>query len=252
MNGGYALDAWHFLLPKEGCSTSECEDAVAEHTRALRFAIADGATEGFDSRAWARLLVGRWLRVDPPAITAEDFQPLVRFLGLGLHGRWQGKALPWYAEEKAKLGSFAAFLGIQFFIQQNQLSWKAIALGDCCLVHQRDSKICAAFPISESESFGSHPVLVPSLGWLQEKAFAELKVLEGTAEEGDEFLLLSDAIAAWYLRKTDASEQERGKLRSLLKGRDREELEKLVRNSRHQGTMRNDDVVALRIAAVRS
>jgi hypothetical protein len=252
MKSEYVLDAWHFLLPKEGSSTSECEDAVAENTRARRFAIADGATEGFDSRAWARLLVGRWLRIDPPAISAEDFQPLVRFLGLGLHERWNGKTLPWYAEEKAKHGSFAAFLGIQFFIQQNQLSWKAIALGDCCLVHQRGSEICAAFPISDSEDFGSNPVLVPSLGWLQEKAFAELKVLEGTAEEGDEFLLLSDAIAAWYLRNTDDSEHERGKLRSLLRRREREELEQFVRSSRHLGAMRNDDVAALRIAAVRS
>jgi hypothetical protein len=168
-----------------------------------------------------------------------------------LHERWKGKALPWYAEEKAKIGSFAAFLGIQFFIQHDQLSWKAIALGDCCLVHQRDSKVCAAFPISDSESFGSNPVLLPSLGSLQEKAFAELKVFEGTAEEGDEFVLLSDAIAAWYLRKTDDSEYERGKLRSLLRGRERGELEQLVRSSRHRGTMRNDDVVALRIAAVR-
>jgi hypothetical protein len=252
MNNGCALDAWHFLLPKEGCSTFECEDAVAENTTAQRFAIADGATEGFDSRRWARLLVRRWIQIDPPAITAEDFQPLACDIGLWLHERWKRKTLPWYAEEKAKSGSFAAFLGIQFFSQQDQLSWKAIALGDCCLVHQRGAKVCATFPISDSESFGSNPVLLPSLGSLQGRAFAELKTLEGTAEAGDEFLLLSDAIAAWFLRKTAGSEDERGELRALLSRRECGGLEQLIRRSRHRGTMRNDDVVALRIAAVRA
>lgn len=252
MSNGCALDAWHFLLPKEGCSTSECEDAVAENRTALRFAIADGATEGFDSRVWAKLLVRSWIRIDPPAISAEDFQPLARELGLRLHERWKRKALAWYAEEKAKSGSFAAFLGVQFASQWNQLSWKAIALGDCCFVHQRGATVQAAFPISDCESFGSRPMLLPSLASLQEKAFAELKLLEGTAEPGDEFILLSDAIAAWYLRQTDDSERERSELLSLLSGRDCDGLEQLVRSSQHRGTMRNDDVVAVRIAATRA
>jgi hypothetical protein len=91
MNNGCVLDAWHFLLPKEGSTTSECEDAVIENKRARRFAIADGATEGFDSRAWARLLVSRWIRVDPPAISAEDFHPLAHDLGLRLHEHWKEK-----------------------------------------------------------------------------------------------------------------------------------------------------------------
>lgn len=252
MKNGYALDAWHFLLAKDGCSDSECEDAVAQNAKARRFAIADGATEGFDSRRWARLLVRRWIQIDPPAISAEDFQPLVRDIGLWLHEHWRRKPLPWYAEEKAMAGSFAAFLGIQFFIQQNHLSWKAIALGDCCLVHHRGDTVCAAFPISDSENFGSHPVLLPSLASLQTRAFTELKLLEGTAEGGDEFILFSDAIAAWYLRNTDDSQHERNKLRALLSRRACDELETFIRGLRSRGTLRNDDIVVVRIATARA
>jgi hypothetical protein len=249
---GFALDAWHFLLPKEGCSTSECEDAVAQNIKAQRFAIADGATEGFDSRAWARLLVRCWIKIYSPALSAEDFQPLARDLGFRLHKRWKRKTLSWYAEEKARSGSFAAFLGVQFAIEQSQISWTAIALGDCCLVHQRGDTVRVAFPISNSEDFGSHPVLLPSLASLQDKAFADLKLLKGTAEVGDEFILLSDAIAAWFLRNTEDSQHERNEFLSLLSRRECDGLEQLVRGSQRCGTMRNDDVVVMRIAPAHS
>jgi hypothetical protein len=251
MSGGSGLDAWHFLLPKDGCSASECEDAVALNLKAQRFAIADGATEGFDSRVWARLLVRSWIRIDPPAISAEDFQPLARDLGVRLHERWKRKTLSWYAEEKARSGSFAAFLGVQFSSGQDQISWTAIALGDCCLVHQRGDAIRVAFPISNSEDFGSHPILLPSLTSLQDAAFAGLKLLEGTLEEGDEFILLSDAIAAWYLGNTENSQRDRSELLRLLSMRDCDGLEELVRDSQRRGTMRNDDVVVMRIAVAR-
>jgi hypothetical protein len=251
MNGGLFLDAWHFLLPKDGCSTSECEDAAAQNMKAQRFAIADGATEGFDSRTWARLLVRCWIKLYLPAISAEDFQPLARDLGLRLQKRWKRKTLSWYAEEKATSGSFAAFLGVQFSRQDNQISWTAIALGDCCLVHQRGDSIRVAFPISNPEDFGSHPMLLPSLASLQDKAFSKLKLLQGTAEEGDEVILLSDSIAAWYLRDTQESESERKEFLSLLSKRGCDGLERLVRELQHRGTMRNDDVVVMRIAAVR-
>jgi Protein phosphatase 2C len=252
MNSGFALDAWHFLLPKEGCFALECEDAVAQNIQAQRFAIADGATEGFDSRAWARFLVRCWIKLYSPAMFAEDFQPLARDLGIRMYKRWKRKTLSWYAEEKARSGSFAAFLGVQFYTQQNQISWTAIAIGDCCLVHQRGDTVRVAFPISNSEDFGSHPMLLPSLPSLQDKAFAELKRLEGTAEEGDEFILLSDSIAAWYLRNTQDSVQERNQLLSLMSKRESSGLEQLVRGSQRRGTMRNDDVVVMRIVPVRS
>jgi hypothetical protein len=251
MSSGSALDAWHFLLPKEGCSASECEDAVALNINAQRFAIADGATEGFDSRAWAKLLVRCWIKLYSPPLSALDFQPLAHDLGLRLEKRWKRRTLSWYAEEKARSGSFAAFLGVQFSTQQEQISWTAIALGDCCLVHQRGNTVRTAFPISNSEEFGSHPVLLPSLTSLQDKAFAELKLLEGTAEVGDEFILLSDSIAAWYLRNTEGSEHERNELLALLGKRDFDGLEQLVRTSQRSGVMRNDDVVVMRIVAIR-
>lgn len=248
MKGDWVLDVQSFLLPKEGCSRAECEDALALNSRGRRFAIADGATESFDSKTWAKLLVRCWVRIDPPALSMGDFQPLARDLGLRLHERWKRKSLPWYAEEKARSGSFAAFLGVQFYTDPTTLSWKAIALGDCCLIQQRGNKICAAFPIADAGKFGYNPVLLPSLSFLQSEAFANVEVVEGTSKPGDEFFLLSDAVAAWYLQISEDSDKEKISLRSLLSSQKNEEIALLIQTLRSQRRMRNDDVTIVRVA----
>jgi hypothetical protein len=248
MKGDWVLNVQRFLLPKEGCSRAECEDVVAINSRRRRFAIADGATEAFDSKTWAKLLVTRWVRVDPPALSIDDFQPLAHELGVWLHERWMRKSLPWYAEEKARSGSFAAFLGVQFYTAPTSFSWKAIALGDCCLIQERENKICTAFPITDSGKFGSNPILIPSLTSLQSEAFANVGVVEGTGKEGDEFFLLSDAIAAWYLRADEDSYAEKISLRSLLSSQKHDDITLLIQTLRSQRRIRNDDVTIVRIA----
>ena len=128
------------------------------------------------------------------------------------------------------------------------LSWKAIALGDSCLIQQRENKICTAFPIADSGKFGSNPVLIPSLASLQSEAFANVGVVEGTSKQGDEFFLLSDAIAAWYLGGAEDSGEEKILLRSLLSSKKHDEIVLLIQTLRSQRKLRNDDVTIVRIA----
>src|SRR5580698_10094355 len=106
----YGLRIRSFLAPKKGSEPTECEDAIAINVERLVFAVADGATEAYDSRSWARLFVKSWVRIDPPAFEMGDFEPLVDDLGRRLHHKWARRKLPWYAEEKAQGGSFAAFI----------------------------------------------------------------------------------------------------------------------------------------------
>src|SRR5215471_5017300 len=101
-----------FRLPKAGAEWAEYEDAIGINRAALRFAVADGATESFASAAWARLLVSNWV-TEPSAISPEGFQAMVSRLGADLHAEWSGADLAWYAEEKAERGSHAAFAGLQ-------------------------------------------------------------------------------------------------------------------------------------------
>src|SRR4029078_1075426 len=96
------------LLPKSGFEASECEDWIAGDEQNCRFAVADGATEAFDARNWAQRLAHNWVRSDS-ALTPETFHRWVVAEGLALHSSWSQLTLPWYAEEKARKGSFAAF-----------------------------------------------------------------------------------------------------------------------------------------------
>jgi hypothetical protein len=243
------LSVRSFLLTKSGTGPMECEDAIAFNRSHLIFAIADGATEAYDSRSWARLLVRSWVRIDPAAFAMVDFEPLLRELGIRLHRKWARRKLPWYAAEKAQSGSFTAFLGLQLFPHDNDLHWRALAAGDCCLIHRRNGVVDQTFPISSADDFGWNPILLPSLTSKQKESLRVIRQVEGQTGSGDDFLLLTDAVAAWFLRQV-----ERGSKESILafdqavQSNETEALGEFFGNLRNSREIRNDDIAVLRIS----
>jgi hypothetical protein len=247
------MSAWriqtsHLLLPKSGLELSECEDAVAINETAGRFAIADGATEAFDSQSWARLLVKDWVSLAPIEPTPDAFWSYVAGQARTLHDSWQGLRLSWYAEEKARTGSFAAFVGVQLDLEGPSPNWQAIALGDSCLIHCRDGEILTSLPIAKSEDFNTTPPLVPSQTSLQSFARDKMVNRAGVIEEGDVLLLLSDAVAYWFLRPDESTKQARSKFDLLLKTNRESELGELFSTERACGRIPDDDIAAIRIA----
>jgi hypothetical protein len=237
-----------FILSKRGAEPHECEDAVGVNFGNKMFAVADGATEAFDSRTWARLLARAWVRVDPGAFEASDFGPLVRDLGIRLRRKWSRKTLPWYAEEKAQQGSFAAFVGLQIQLDAPAQNWKAVAIGDCCLIHRHSSTICETFPISDAGEFGNSPSLLPSDASAQASALKLLKCTSGSTSPGDDFLLLSDAVGCWFLSRTH--EGDKGALAAFdeLTATDKDgELTNFFETLRDAGAIKNDDITVVRI-----
>jgi len=240
-----------FLTPKKGTIRSECEDAFAFSKSRMVFALADGATESYDSRSWARLLVRAWIRIQPPAIEMEDFEPLLRDLGVRLHQKWSRRKLPWYAEEKAQGGSFAAFVGLQISAQEGLIHWRAIALGDCCLIHRHGPALLETFPITKSEEFGSNPLLLPSSASKQGQALDLVRRGAGTTSSGNDFLLMSDAVACWFLKQIeDGKAEAMGLFDKLTAADDIGGLTDFLENLRSAGNIRNDDVAVLRIVIV--
>jgi hypothetical protein len=243
------LDVQQFLLPKSGADASECEDAIGVNLGALRFAVADGATEAFDSRNWARRLAERWVLDEPPSLSVETFRAWVAAQGEWLQASWQGRELSWYAEEKARAGSFAAFVGVQFEVGSAGAAprWRAVALGDSCLIQLRAGAICKALPLNDYQNFTATPVLVPS-GALMQAALSRAVVSEGSVEPHDIFLLLSDAASAWYLRLAAEGDGLRERFDFLLAAAQNEELTRLFETERSARRMVDDDVAILRIA----
>src|SRR5882724_6163058 len=138
----YTLEVQQLLLPKSGSDWRECEDSIGVRRNARRFCIADGATEAFDSRRWARLLTKYWVLSHRPVLTKEQLTPMLAALGQKFRSHWSKKVLPWYAEEKARGGAFATFLGLSFLdATEMGLSWQAIAIGDSCVIHLRDGNM---------------------------------------------------------------------------------------------------------------
>jgi hypothetical protein len=252
MSDRFRVQIRHFILPKEGSEPEECEDAVAFDAGALRFAVADGATEAFDARRWATRLSAEWVGAVRAPLTASEFSPWLKEQGEWLHASWEGRKLSWYAEEKRRAGSYAAFVGLRLETSGRRLDWHAVALGDSCLVQRRGGELLASFPLSKPEEFGTTPPLVPSSESLREAALARLVECEGRAEPGDTFLLMTDALSAWYFESSARRDPEAERFDSLLAASENGSLSELVRRERAAGRLKDDDVAVVRIAVDRS
>jgi len=235
----------HFLLPKAGHDLTECEDAIVINPSAFRFAIADGATEAFDSKNWAYQLAKNWV-FSTNLLSPDDFWRWVEEEGRALDESWTSLELSWYAEEKARSGSFAAFVGVE--VDPVEQEWRAIALGDSCVIHCRDNMVVKAFPVDNSKIFSSSPILTPSRTTMQSHAAEAIVVTNGELRKGDEIVILSDAAAAWYL---ELAEQKTALVRetfvTLLNQEDNEALAEFFKRERISKRLKDDDVAIIRI-----
>ena len=235
------LQLRQLLLTKLGQEASECEDFLAVDRETCRFAVADGATEAFDARKWAERLAQHWVQRES-TLTLEEFRRWVAAEGRELQNSWNGLSLSWYSEEKARAGSFAAFVGVELDLNFDLPSWKAIALGDACLLHCRGGTLIKGLPLSHSESFNTAPILVASDSSLHEGSMSSVVMDSGTCQSGDVLLLMSDSVASWYLQLL-----ENGSSEDLFDTNCDEELKRFFDDERLAGRIRNDDIAIIRI-----
>ena len=236
-----------FSCQKAGNARSEYEDAWAirgsDSPTRCRVAVADGATESSFSALWAALLVESFVR--GRAHGPEFFTDLGAIRRLWRR-KIRGRPLPWYAAEKARRGAYAAFVGAS--LNAVNRSWRAVAIGDCCLLHvtgtPSNRQLAQAFPLSHSEEFGSSPFLVGSMKKADDDPLPHVRVLEGVLEPNDILFFASDALSAWLLRCSERGEPAWEAIESL---RTQEDFEALVAKAREDGT-RNDDMTLLRLS----
>jgi hypothetical protein len=236
-----------FLAPKRGYEARECEDAFSVNTDRMCFCIADGATEGFASRYWARLLVKHWTRSERLIVTPEQLIAWAATLGSRFDRHWQRRPLPWFAEEKARSGAYAAFVGLRFLESDRELHWQAIAIGDTCLIICRQNAIIMSFPLDDPGKFDSRPVLLPSNRNVQQAILEKVEVRSAPVQPGDSFFLLTDAIAAWFLGAARTASEEIARFEQKLHCEKHDELAEFIDEARSNGYLRNDDVGIIRI-----
>jgi hypothetical protein len=237
-------------LQKDGNVPVEYEDAAEFDPVAGRFAIADGATDAYDSGRWARMLAGSFLSDGFPRSGPEELGAFLEDLSHEWADEIDFAQLPWYKEEKARLGAFSTFLGLQF--DQNPRSgnghsakgtWRALALGDACLFHIRDDQLLSPtpFPIASSKEFGVTPPLISTDARYTRKSLTHLKTASGYYEAGDTFVLATDAIAQWLM----CTYEEGGQPWNEIGLMEEPAFQEFVSNLRRARAMRNDDVTLL-------
>jgi Protein phosphatase 2C len=231
-----------FRLAKAGARRTEYEDAVACSPRRGRCAVADGASATAFARLWAHLLVHAYTAGWLAAETLEA--------GLApIQARWatlvDRRPLAWYAAEQARRGAFAALVGLSL---AQDGGWSALAVGDCCLFQVRDDALLRAFPLGHPDAFDARPLLLCSrpAGNVDLRRCDALATATGTWRAGDTFLLMSDALAAAFLRlqlhEATETEPSASPLDVLRFDRTRAGFRRWVESLRARRVLRNDDV----------
>lgn len=229
------VTAW--WAPKSGNTASEYEDAYAVEPASQRFAVADGASETSFARQWAELLVDRFVH-EPP--TLEMLREWVAPMQATWAGANQPKATAWYAEAKARDGAFSSLLGVA--LQEGR--WRALAVGDSCLFVVRAGKLQRAFPLATAAEFNNRPVLLSSVARANQQVWSEVRVDEGELCAKDQLLLMTDALAQWFLAE---AEMGRRPWSALARAQSQEAFAAFVDLLRHGGALRNDDTTLVRI-----
>ncbi len=240
-----------FWLPKAGNSADEYEDAsrvlypqrIGASGRGLaRVAVTDGASESAFAREWANVLTDAFVSRAPDLddLSADSLRDWL----VPAQGEWHGQVpwgrIPWHGEVKARAGAFATLLGLTIGAKSPRpgvLSWRALAVGDCCLFVVRDHHLQVSFPLDDHVNFDNNPALVcsnpASIGGIWE----EVKQDSGECFTGDLIIVATDAIASWFLAQNAIEEKPWETLVELNSS----VWDEWVGEQRREGLMRNDD-----------
>ncbi|GAB4465032.1 MAG: hypothetical protein OHK0029_35410 [Armatimonadaceae bacterium] len=227
-------------IPKRGEPEETCEDrfAVAGEP-VLCAAVSDGASSGIFAGEWAQILAEGFVR---HAMTGEAELPSLD----PFREEWQRQTgstlLPWYMQAKRTEGAAAALVGVTF--DNAKMRWSVVAVGDCCLFQWRDGVLLTAFPVQRPGDFDSTPPLLHTDPTRSGEHL--IRQDTGTYADGDEFLLMSDALAAWFLNEIERGRDPMVWLAKLATAKDFSDRITTLRDSNR---LRNDDVALIHLRA---
>lgn len=243
-----------FSIPKQGNTEDENEDAFQPNVlnRSIPFkeeftcALSDGATQTTFAALWANLLVEEAAR---QPVSTSVLQTIVANAQKHWASELSNHMLPWHAAEKVKLGSHATLVWLSLKLSRRETgpgrSWRALAVGDSCLFHIRKDELESTFPINHSSDFNNRPALLSSLSGRNSALWGDRNIaqIEGTWKVGDEFLLVTDALAEWFLSELESGSSPFQMInqRVVRPRNGRNEFYKWITEIREAKTIKNDD-----------
>jgi len=231
-------------VPKDLAYPDDIEDAFARAPDAGRVAISDGASESYDSRSWARLLVERFV-----ADTHVDLGWLKGAIA-AYKEQSDFTELSWSHQEAFDRGSFASLLGIEHVPEARRLEVHCVGDSVAMLIDGR-GHLHRKFSYLRSASFRQRPNLLSTnparnaffTGWRSLESQIALWPL--FPEEPWFVLCMTDAMGEWALRQHERRQPVWNKLLAL---EDQTALNALVAEARDNRAMRVDDVTLVRLA----
>jgi hypothetical protein len=216
------------------------EDAFKWSPERSALALSDGATESFDSRLWARILV-RLFVLKPKLSVARVNMAIAAFTR-----RHDPKSMSWSRQAAFDRGSFATLLGVSVSPERDQA--RVLAIGDTIALLLDGTRPMASFPYTDPDDFARRPTLLSTQrehnSFLdrpdQLEASSTVWRLDALAQP--RIVCMTDAIAEWFLRRAQADACA-GEI--LLGISDTTELETLVVGEREAGRMQVDDSTLL-------
>lgn len=238
-----ALLASGVTVPKASATGGENEDAYAIDAGSGYLALADGASSSFRAADWARALCDTFLARRP-----LRGHPSTSWIGdaAAAFGEGAGPGSDWWSADAALRGAHAAFAGLAVTHTGQGLGWRATAVGDCVLVHLRQDAagppIVTAFPIAHSAAFPQNPALLSSAT----DGHPPVASIDGVAAVGDVWLLMTDELARWALRRHEAGDA----VWTELAGGSEADVRDLVTRARADEDVADDDMTVVRCEAV--
>jgi len=236
---------WRALTtPKTDSAPEENEDAFAASPTRGQFALADGATQSSFSGQWARLLVDAFTQSDEPENLSDKWLAPLR-------KRWADSVdqieVPWFVAANRELGAFAAILGLSLKAENGSISgrWSGVSIGDVCVFQVRHGKLHLAWPLEHSSEFNNRPALIGSRG---EAGDCHAEVIKGAWQAGDCLLLMTDALACWYLSRIESGRNPWTWISALIESDGAEQqFVKIIANLRRTGELKDDDTTLMAI-----
>jgi hypothetical protein len=252
-----------FWKQKDGNSKDEYEDAFFPkseedknvHTNSiLRFAIADGTTEGMYSSWWANILTRKFCRLkdrqDIYKVVGDSRKQFERWKKCYSYSRTKiGNGLQWFEEYRFEEGAFSTFLG--FVLEETnegELSWEAFAIGDSCIFQVRNEELITSFPKTKSDEFNNFPNLISTKSQLERNLLKEYS--RGNVCIDDRFYLMTDALSQWFLSEFESSEFPWRILRDFGTKDETDKFPEWIDDLRKAKKLKNDDVTLLRIDVI--
>lgn len=182
-------------IPKDVANPVLNEDAWAHNQSMTCVAISDGASESFDSKSWARLLVDRYVD-DQKFDTAWASQAVKEYMG-----KVDFDSFGWAKQHAFDRGSFATLVGLT--LGENDTDLDVLCIGDSLAAHVRDGIVLDTYAFTKPEQFDARPNLVSTKAslnaFLAQSGFFKIFSKTWVIQPHDVVYAMTDAVGRWFL-----------------------------------------------------